>query len=178
MAPHFKNPNSYLMSHLALYLKDQFTIITSEFGKLNPCHIKKEEKKRTKTPKNHPTEEMWPSWLLFVCLAAASSCTSGRSGIGVCHHCSLLTAPPQLADIPAQRESGWVFLCMWPKSFWPGVLRLLLSEVWFLWSNSEIWKPPPPTPRHQDWNLPGGRSRVMQFWQMCHQVQAVTQNPF
>lgn len=51
MAPHFKNPTSYLMSHLALYLKDQFTIITSEFGKRIPCYIKKEEKKTTKNSK-------------------------------------------------------------------------------------------------------------------------------
>lgn len=33
-------------------------------------------------------------------------CTSGASCGVACHRCSLLTAPPQLADIMAQQESG------------------------------------------------------------------------
>lgn len=161
MAPRFKNPNSDLMSHLALHLKDQFTIITSEFGKLNPCHIKKEEKKKTKkTPKDHPTEAMWPSWLLFVCLAPASSCF--LRSFRYWRLPSLL--PPDSSASARWRPSSagvWLSVSLHVTQIilaWCAAIALVGGLV-SLVQQRELKAPPPaPTPRHQDWNLSGGRS--------------------
>lgn len=57
---------------------------------------------------------MWWGWLWFVYLVSASS--GPLVVLVVCHHCSLLTAPPQLTNVMAQRESR-MFLFMWPESF-------------------------------------------------------------